>query len=87
MNFKELENVNNKSTKNNTSNDGRLRQCKTDPEASDVSIRLSKNAEKVASKHGDRDAFGSVGICQKGIYNILKNPLPVYERSYYSKAG
>ena len=43
---------------------------------------LSDNAKAIANKHRDRDALGSVGICQKGIYTLLKNPLPFYERNF-----
>ena len=71
---------NNKRTK--SSNGDRLRQCITDPEAPDVYSTLSDNAKAIANKHRDRDALGSVGICQKGIYTLLKNPLPFYERNF-----
>ena len=90
MNFKELETVNHKNRKEKSQNNDRLRQCKTDPESLDKSISallsLSEETEKIANKHRDRDAFGSVGICQKGIYSLLKNPIPIYERSFFSKS-
>jgi len=79
MNFKLLENI--RKGKNKSSNSDRLRQCTTDPEALDVLKNLSDNAKEIANKHRDRDAFGSVAICQKGIYTLLNNPIPYYDRN------
>ena len=60
----------------------KLRQCITDPEAPDVYITLSEKSKEICKKHRDRDAFGSVGICQKGIYTLLRKIIPFYEHNY-----
>ena len=62
----------------------RIRVCKTNSEVSDVSCAFSadSNVEVITTKHRDRDAFGSVAICQKGIYSLIQNPIPFYERTF-----
>ena len=71
--FLQMETV--KSTDNNKNGD-RLRQCTTENVASCRSI----DAQML--KPRDRDACGSVGICQKGFYSLLGNPITFYERSF-----
>ncbi len=69
--FKELIDINLKQT---TKQGDRLRQCQTDCVApSDFTLNI-------ASKTRDRDACGSVAICQKGIYTLIGDPITAYER-------
>ena len=81
INFQELEDI--VEIKGNTKNKAnkRLRQCKTEPEVLKKSLNLSKYGNKISKKHRDRDSFGSVSICQKGVYKLLKNEIPFYERN------
>ena len=64
----------------------RLRQCITDPEAPNVLFStLSEDAKLIVKKLRDRDSLGSAGICQKGIYKLLRKQIPYYEPSFYYK--
>ena len=44
-------------------------------------LSLSKYGKRISRRIRDRDAFGSVSICQKGIYKLLKNDIPYYRKT------
>ena len=71
FNFKKLVDV-----ENNMLNGERLRQCSTAFEAPSI---LNDSSVDIVTKVYDRDAFGSVSICQKGAYKLLikKTNFPV----------
>ena len=59
----------------------RDRQCKTENAHCypNSSVKISQEQVKIHNKIRDRDAFGSVGICQKGFYELIKNPIKYYK--------
>ena len=64
---------------NNMLNGERLRQCSTAFEAPSI---LNDSSVDIVTKVYDRDAFGSVSICQKGAYKLLGKPISEYETGY-----
>ena len=81
INFQELKNSNESKEYQNNKDNQRLRQCKTDSEVFQKSLSLSKYGKRISRRPRDRDAFGSVSICQKGIYKLLKNDIPYYRKT------
>ena len=55
-----------------TTNNERLRMCKTNSGNSEVDLLMSKER--------DRDTFGSCSIMQKGFYNLIGNPITSLQR-------
>ena len=58
-----------------TKNGDRLRQCAIEFVAPNCSNVIRQQPAY------DRDALGSVGICQKGFYTLIGKPIPFYERT------
>ena len=81
INFQELKNSNESKEYQNNKDNQRLRQCKTDSEVFQKSLSLSQYGKRISRRPRDRDAFGSVSICQKGIYKLLKNDIPYYKNT------
>ena len=68
--FEELKDVQEKDKK--TTNNERLRMCKTNSGNSEVDFLMSKER--------DRDTFGSCSIMQKGYYQLIGNPITSLHR-------
>jgi len=72
LSFEELNDISSNKEDKKTTNNERLRVCKTESGNSEV--------DTILSKERDRDTFGSCSIMQKGYYKLIGFPITSLER-------